>query len=60
MNCVLLKGTITADHCVVGANTILTGKYDLPYSLIIGNPAKIKATGMYRDFSNDKIIFEKD
>lgn len=60
MNCVLLKGTITADHCVVGANTILTGKYDLPYSLIIGNPAKIKATGMYRDFSLQKIIFEKD
>jgi len=39
-NAVILPGTIIGDHCVVGANSVVSGKYD-SFSIIVGAPAKV-------------------
>lgn len=39
-HCMILKGTEIPDNCVVGAGSILSGKFENPNKLIIGNPAK--------------------
>lgn len=58
MKCITLKGTHTPDYCTVGANTVLNKKYDFPpYSIIAGNPAKLKTTGYYRDMKNNKVEY---
>ena len=39
-NAVILKGTIIGNHCVVGANSVVKGKFP-DNSIIVGCPAKI-------------------
>jgi len=40
---IILKGTITPDNCIIGANSILNKKYEFPeYSLLAGNPLRIQ------------------
>lgn len=50
----VLKGAVTPNFCVIGANSILNKKYDFPeYSIIAGNPIKLFKTGYYHDlYSN--------
>lgn len=49
----ILKGTITPDFCIVGANSLLNKYYEIPqYSLIAGIPAKLIKTGIYRDLNS--------
>ena len=49
----VLKGTITPVFCIVGANSLLNKKYEIPnYSLIAGNPARLCKTGIYRDLNS--------
>lgn len=58
MKCIILKGTHTPDYCTVGANSVLNKKYDYPkYSIIAGNPAKLKASGYWRDQNNNQIEY---
>jgi acetyltransferase-like isoleucine patch superfamily enzyme len=53
IHCLILKGTITPDFCVVGASSLLNRKYDFPkYSLIAGNPPLLHKTGIYRDLNS--------
>ncbi len=40
-NVVILPGTILGKHCVVGANTVVTGRSYPDYSIIVGIPSKI-------------------
>lgn len=40
MNSVILPGSILGDHCIVGANSTVSGKFP-SYSVIVGSPAKI-------------------
>ena len=39
--CLILKGTEIANHCVVGAGSILRGQYNLPNCVIAGSPATV-------------------
>jgi acetyltransferase-like isoleucine patch superfamily enzyme len=38
-NCLILKGTVLEDHCVVGAGSVVTGFHEKG-SVIAGNPAR--------------------
>jgi len=40
MNSIILKGTVLEDNCVVGAGSVVCGKFPRN-SVIAGNPAKI-------------------
>ena len=56
---VVLKGVQTPDFCTIGAYSLLNKKYLIsPYTLIAGNPASLKSTGVYWDRQNDKISEE--
>jgi acetyltransferase-like isoleucine patch superfamily enzyme len=43
VNSIILKGTELGDNCVVGAGSVVSGKYPAN-SVIIGNPAKVIKT----------------
>lgn len=48
------KGTIIADHCTIGLSSVLTGcKFEKPYSVIVGSPARIVKTGI--DWSRERL-----
>ena len=38
--CCILKGSVVANNCVVGANSLLNKRYEEPNCLIVGNPAR--------------------
>lgn len=40
MNSVILPGTVLGDHCVVGANSTVSGSFP-DYCVLAGSPAKI-------------------
>lgn len=40
-NCILLPGTVVADHCVVGAGALVRGKLERKYALYGGVPARL-------------------
>jgi len=48
-HCFIKKGAEIGHHSVVGAGTIVEGVKIPPYSLVIGNPMKVKA-GHYKKF----------
>ena len=56
----VLSGTVTPDYCITGACSLLNKDYsELPsYCLIAGNPAKLKKTGIWRDFSDCSIHYQ--
>jgi len=39
-NCLILKGTEIGDNCVIGAGSVVCGKFE-PGSVIAGNPARV-------------------
>lgn len=39
-NAVILPGTKIGDHCVVGANSVVSGQFR-PFSVIVGSPARV-------------------
>lgn len=53
---VIKKGTVTPDYTIVSNGSMLTKDYsDIPkYSILLGVPAKLKATG-FRRIYNDKV-----
>lgn len=57
LRCTVLKGTQTPDFCVISGNSVLSRKFDeVPtHSLISGNPAQLKRTGIYRNMEDDTI-----
>lgn len=36
----ILKGTHIATGCIIGANSVVTKRFDTTYTMIAGNPAK--------------------
>lgn len=38
--CLILKGAIVPDHCVIGANSTVVGRNLESHTVIVGNPAK--------------------
>ena len=49
----ILKGTEVADGCIIGAGTILSGKYNERNVVIVGNPGKIIKKNIY--WENERI-----
>lgn len=41
MNSTILSGCKIATGCIVGANTVINKQFDEPYSIIVGNPARV-------------------
>lgn len=57
-NCTILKSTELPSYCVVATNSLLNKKYEIPqFSLIAGIPAKLKKTGVFRDYNNDMLNY---
>ena len=53
-NCIILKGTEVPAYCIAATNSLLNKKYDIPtYSLIAGQPAVLKKTGVFRNLNDD-------
>ena len=57
--CKVFKRTFIPNLCVVAANTLLTSKIEVPEKTVIGNDNKIcvKKQGIYRDYTNDKVLY---
>lgn len=61
LRCTALKNTKLPDYSVISGNSVLNRDYtvDVPaYSLLSGNPASLRKTGVYRDMENDCIDYE--
>jgi acetyltransferase-like isoleucine patch superfamily enzyme len=56
--CIVLKGTKTPDHCIVGAASLLNKDYsNYPtHILLSGHPVEIKGKGIWRDLEDDKMF----
>ena len=56
----MLKKTTLPDYCTASAGSVVSGDYSsIPqYSVIAGNPAKLKFTGVWLDPSDDTIDYE--
>ena len=56
--CLVLKKTKTPDFCIFSARSVVSGLIDVPsYSVVGGNPLKIKSSGVWRNVDDDKIIY---
>lgn len=53
---IILKNTIIPDNCIVGAGSVVTGKFDTPNAIIAGNRATVVRTGInwVRDAISDE------
>lgn len=49
----ILKGTVIADHCVIGAASLLCKKHEIPNCVLVGTPAKEVKQNI--DWINDRI-----
>ena len=59
LKCTVLKGTTTPDFCTVGANSVLNKNYAVAeYSVLAGQPAELKGSGIYRDAKNDRVQYD--
>lgn len=56
INCTILDGTVLGNHCVVGANSVVKGKFP-GYCVIAGSPARIVKK---YDFGSGKWLPYKD
>ena len=57
--CLVFKNTITNNFTIIAARSILNRKYEYPeYSLIGGSPISLLKEGVFRDVSDDIIIYE--
>ena len=55
----VMKNTVLPPYCVTAANSLLNKPYDCPEkSLLAGQPARLKKTGVYRDIDNDEVVYE--
>lgn len=45
---VILKGSQIPDGCIIGANSVVTGRYEKPNCIIAGNPARVVKEGCRR------------
>ncbi len=39
--CLILKGTVIADNCIIGANSLVIGTHDDSNCMLVGNPVKV-------------------
>ena len=47
--CTVLKGAVLADGCVVGANSLVNGRFEEPGLLVAGSPARVLRRGVCWD-----------
>ena len=55
--CMVMQGAKTAPYKITASNSLINKKYDESYVLLAGAPAVIKKRGIWRDFSDDEVIF---
>ncbi len=46
-NVMILKGTCVAQNCIIGASSLLAGKFTKPGCIIAGNPALVKRENIF-------------
>lgn len=52
----ILKGTQIAEGCVVGAGSLLSGNYNIPNAVIVGNPGRvIKQNIVWNEEAKEKL-----
>lgn len=58
--CIIQAGTRTPDYCIAATGSLLNKDYsnEEQYCLMAGSPAKVKKTGIWRDFNDCKIEYE--
>ena len=58
--CIIQAGTKTPDYCIAATGSLLNKDYsnEESYCLMAGSPAKVKKTGIWRDFDDCKIEYE--
>lgn len=44
--CTVLKNTVVADECILGWNSVVSGRFEEPNCAIVGNPARIVKRGI--------------
>ena len=56
--CLIIKGTTTPNYLTIGAGSFLNKEYTFPeYSVVAGNPITIKATDVYLNPDDDKVVY---
>ena len=55
--CMVMPGSGTAPYTIVAAGSMLNKKFTESYVMLAGSPAKIKKTGIWRDFGDDRIEY---
>lgn len=56
MNCLIMKGSVLPPRCVIAAGSLTNRAYDVPaYSLLAGQPAQLKKTGIWRNQDADSL-----
>lgn len=58
--CIVQAGTRTPDYCIAATGSLLNKDYsnEESYCMMAGSPAKVKKTGIWRDFDDCKIEYE--
>lgn len=55
LGCKILKGSEIADGCIVGAGTIISGKYNRENVIICGCPGKVIKDRVFWDHESDEV-----
>ena len=54
-----MKNTRIPNKCIISANSLVNKNYDVPEcSLLAGQPAKLRKTGMWRNLEDDIISYD--
>lgn len=55
--CTILKNTETSDYCTFSSSSVVSGKFDIPYSVYSPQSIELKVKGVYRDRTDDTINY---
>ncbi len=53
----IMKGTVIADHCIIGNSAVCSGRLDTPHAIYSGNPARL--VQQHIDWDRNRYLFGK-
>ena len=56
--CTILKNTSTCDFCTFSSSSVVSGKYNTPYTIYSPQSIGVRAYGLYRDITDDYVNYE--